>query len=193
MLIQRKQYGVSLVELMIGIVIVSLLMVMGAPSFGLWMQNTQTRAAAESILNGLQIAHTEAARLNANVRFNLTDAAGSVAWTVTCVTVTTTCPAGNIQSRGGTEGGDNARAGAAVATGVLATPLAAGAALPAGVTFNGLGRVPAANIGTDIARIDVTNAVRADARRMVILINSSGQIRMCDPALVLANNPQGCE
>jgi type IV fimbrial biogenesis protein FimT len=173
MLIQRKQGGFSLIEMMIGIVIVSLLLVVGVPSFSLWMQNTQTRAAAESILNGLQIARVEA-------------------WTVTCVTVTVDCPAGNIQSRNAGEGGTNARAGVAVAVGALGTPLAAGAGLPTGVTFNGLGRVPAANIGTDIARVDITNAAAANARRMVILVSSAGQARMCDPALAIADNPQGC-
>lgn len=187
----RRQNGVSLIELMIGIVIVSLLMVMGVPSFSLWMQNTQTRSAAESILNGLQVARTEAVRRNTPVRFSLTDASGTVAWTVDCVNVTADCPAG-IQTRSAGEGGSNARTGIAVATGVLGTPLAAGTALPAGVTFDGLGRVPTANIGTDIARVDVTNAVNANVRRMVILVGSGGQTRMCDPALVLANNPQGC-
>jgi type IV fimbrial biogenesis protein FimT len=191
MLSMHKQAGVSLVELMIAIVIVSLLMAMGAPSFNLWIQSTQVRTAAESIQNGLQIARTEAVRRNTNVRFRLTDAGGMVAWSVDCVTVTADCPAG-IQVRSGGEGGSNARAGVAVATGTLGTALAAGAELPAGVTFDGLGRVPTANVGTDIARIDVTNAVRADARRMVILVSPGGQTRMCDPELDLATNPQGC-
>ena len=196
MLIIRKQNGVSLLELMIGIAIVSLLMVLGTPSFSLWIQNTQTRTAAESILNGLQIARTEAVRRNVNVRFNLTDAGGTVAWTVDCVNVTADCPAG-IQSRSGSEGGVNARVGAAVATGTLATPLAAGTGLPAGVTFDGMGRVPALNPdGTanndDITRVDITNAVNAGVRRMVIVIGTGGQTRMCDPAIALATNPQGC-
>lgn len=193
MLIPCKQCGVSLIELMIGIVIVAFLMVMGAPSFSLWMQNTQTRNAAESIQNGLQIARTEAVRRNANVRFSLTDAGGTVIWSVDCVNVTADCPAA-IQTRSGGEGGSNARAGISVdeAIPVIGTAIAAGTGLPEGVTFNGLGRIPTANIGADIARVDVTNAVRADARRMVILISTGGQTRMCDPAIALATNPQGC-
>lgn len=198
MLIRKKQAGMSLIELMIAIVIVSLLMVAGAPSFSLWVQSAQTRTAAESILNGLQIARTEAVRRNANVRFALTNATGAVAWTVGCVNVTADCPA-DIQSRSANEGGTNPRAGASVA--VLPSPipanhfntaLAAGAALPAGVTFDGIGRIPTANIGTDIARIDVTNAANANARRMVIIVGTGGQTRMCDPAIAFATNPQGC-
>jgi len=204
MLIPGKQSGVTLIELMIGIAIVALLMVIGAPSFSLWIQNTQTRTAAESIQNGLQIARTEAVRRNANVRFNLTDAGGMVAWTV-CLNVTASpCAAADtVQSRSGSEGGVNARAGISVAAlpspipaGHFNTALAAGASLPAGVTFNGMGRVPALNPdGTvnndDITRIDVTN-VNAGVRRMVIVIGTGGQTRMCDPAIALAANPQGC-
>ena len=198
MLKPGRQDGVSFVELLIGIAIVSLLMVMGAPSFNLWIQNTQVRTAAESIQNGLQIARTEAVRRNANVRFNLTDAGGTVAWSVDCVTVTADCPAG-IQTRGGGEGGTNARVGISatalpspVPANHFSTAIAVGTGLPAGVTFDGVGRVPTANVGTDISRIDVTNAARADARRMVIMIGTGGQTRMCDPAIALATNPQGC-
>lgn len=198
MLVLDRQGGVSLVELLIGIAIVSLLMVMGAPSFNLWIQNTQVRTAAESIQNGLQIARTEAVRRNAKVRFNLTDAGGTVAWSVDCVTVTANCPTG-IQTRNGGEGGTNARVGISVTAlpspipaNHFNTAIAAGTGLPAGVTFDGIGRVPSANVGADITRIDVTNAARADARRMVIIIGTGGQTRMCDPAIALATNPQGC-
>jgi type IV fimbrial biogenesis protein FimT len=131
---------------------------------------------------------------NAEVRFQLTDANGIVAWSVGCVTVTDDCPA-TIQSRSSAEGGANARAGAttdATMASQYATVLAAAAGLPAGVTFDGLGRVPAANIGSDITRVDVTNAATADARRLVITLGIGNQIRMCDPALTFAVNPQGC-
>lgn len=202
MLIPGKQSGVTLIEMMIGIAIVSLLMLIGAPAFSLWVQNTQTRTAAESVQNGLQIARTEAVRRNVNVRFNLTDAGGAAAWSVDCVNVTADCPAG-IQSRSGSEGGVNARVGVSVAAlpspipaGHFNTALAAGAGLPAGVTFDGMGRVPALNPnGTvnndDITRIDVIN-VNAGVRRMVIVVGTGGQTRMCDPAIALAANPQGC-
>lgn len=198
MLIADRQGGFSLIELMIGITIVSLLMAMGVPAFNLWIQNTQTRSAAESILNGLQIARSEAVRRNTTVRFSLTDAAGAVAWTVDCVNVTADCPAG-IQSRSGSEGSPNARAGISatalpspIPAGYFDTPLAAGVGLPAGVTFDGLGRMPTGNVGTDIARIDVTNASNASARRMVVMVGTGGQTRMCDPAIALSTNPQGC-
>lgn len=185
-------------ELMVGLVILAILLSAGLPSFALWIQNTQTRTGAESVLNGLQLARTEAVTRNANIRFDLTNAGGNVDWTVGCVIAVgdlngdglNDCPA-TIQSRSGTEGSTNARVGISTAApGVYATAIASGTGLPAGVTFNFLGRV--ANIGADITRIDVTNSTRTDARRMVIVIGSGGTIRMCDPALALANNPQGC-
>jgi type IV fimbrial biogenesis protein FimT len=190
MLILRKQVGVTLIELMIGIVIVSLLSVMAAPSFSSWIQNTQVRTAAESILNGMQLARTEAVHRNANIRFSL--AANDVSWTVACVTVTTDCPASALYQRSGAEAGGNARAGIALATGNLATVLSAGTGLPAGVTFDGLGRAPAVNGLADIARVDITHAISASARRMVILVSAGGQTRMCDPAFSAASSPQGC-
>ncbi|MHB1591057.1 MAG: GspH/FimT family pseudopilin [Sulfuricella sp.] len=191
LILAPKQEGVSLIELMIGLIIMAILLSAGLPAFSLWIQNTQNRTAAESILNGLQLARTEAVRRNANVRFDLTDATGLVAWNVGCVTATTNCLA-TIQSRSGSEGTSNARVGISTATPppAFSTAIAGGTGSPAGVTFDGMGRVPSANIGTDITRIDITNASAAAARRLVVTVGSGGTIRMCDPAL--SANPQGC-
>lgn len=187
-----------MIELMIGLIILAILLSAGLPAFSLWIQNTQNRTAAESLLNGLQLARTEAVRRNADVRFNLTDASGLIAWTVGCVSATANCPA-TIQSRSGSEGTSNARAGIDTAAipspapaAQFSTAIAGGTGLPAGVTFTGLGRVPSANIGTDITRIDITNASVPSARRLVVTIGAGGTIRMCDPALSLSTNPQGC-
>lgn len=194
MLIERPiQCGVTLIELVIGVAIVSVLLAVGMPSFTEWIQNTQVRSAAETVLNGLQSARNEAVRRNANVRFDFTLANGVPAWNVGCVVASTDCPA-SIQSKPGTEGGGNARVGAITAApvaGSYSAALAGGTGLPAGVTFNNLGGV--ANVGADITRIDFTNSAYATARRLVIVIGNGGLIRMCDPALSLASNPQGCE
>jgi type IV fimbrial biogenesis protein FimT len=196
----RHARGVSLVELIIGIAIVSILLMTGLPSFSQWLQNAQVRAAAESIQNGLQTARNEAVRRNTQVQFRLTSATGLVDWNVGCVIETDDCPA-VIQQRSGAEGGTNARVGISteappspVPADQYAAALSAGTGLSDGanVTFNGLGAIPAANIGTDITRIDITNAVADDARRLVVIIGTGGLIRMCDPALSLSANPQGC-
>ena len=198
MLNRQSQYGLTLVELMIGVAIVSMLLIAAAPSFTLWIQSTQNRSAAESILNGLQLARAEAVRRNTMVRFTLTDASGLVAWNVGCVTVTDNCPA-TIQKRSASEGTVNARAG--ISTDAIPNPapanqfsteISAGTGLGAGVSFDSMGRVPMANVGTDITRIDITNAAMSSARRMVVVVGTGGQIRMCDPSIALSVNPQGC-
>lgn len=196
-----RQRGMTLIELMIGLGIVAVLLVAGMPSFTLWIQNSQNRAAAESILNGIQLARAEAVRRSTVVRFNLTDTNGLIAWSVGCVTVTTDCPA-TIQQRLSNEGALNARAGVSstaipvpAPAGHFSTAISAGAGLAdgdAGVSFNSVGRVPSANTGTDVTRIDVTNAAMSTSRRYVVTIGTGGQVRMCDPAIALANDPQGC-
>ncbi len=193
-----NQRGFSLIELVVGLVIVGILLMLGVPSFSDWIQNSQIRTAAESVLNGMQIARTEAVRRNSLVRFTLTDGSGNVAWNVGCVNVTADCPA-TVQRRSAAEAGGAARVG--VSTTALSSPvlssefsaaLGAGSGLPAGITFDGLGRVPAANIGTDITWVDVSHVNNSDARRMVVMLTAGGQARMCDPALSLSVNPQGC-
>lgn len=194
MLIMRPvPRGVTLIELVVGLVIVSVVLAVGMPSFTEWIQNAQVRSAAQSILNGLQSARNEAVRRNANVRFDFTLANGAPAWNVGCVAASTDCPA-SIQSKPVAEGGGNAGVGVgrtAPAADSYATVLVIGTDLPGGVTFNNMGGV--ANVGSDITRIDVTNSAYAAARRLVIVIGNGGLIRMCDPALSLASNPQGCE
>ena len=191
--------GFSLVELMIGITIVSLLMMLALPSYQVWIQNLQIRNAAESILDGLQLARTEAVQRNTQVQFQLTDGTGLSNWSVvaddpTIPGIDFTAPNGVVvQSRDNTEGSQNARVGAStVAAGlqVYANPLAGGAGMPATITFNGLGRV--VNVGADITRADVVNTLVAGTRRLVVTISPGGQIRLCDPAFTLPNNSMGC-
>ncbi|OWW18679.1 GspH/FimT family pseudopilin [Noviherbaspirillum denitrificans] len=190
----RPQRGLSLVELMIAFTIGGMLLMAGIPAFTSWIQNAQNRTAAESVVNGLQLARLEAVRRSAEVRFELTDADGLVAWNVGCAVATAECPS-TIQRRKTAEGTVNARAG--VSTAILPNPLppgyfdtaiAAGTGLPASVSFNGLGR-PAVD---DVTRIDITNATSVSARRYVVTVSAGGQIRMCDPALKFSDNPQGC-
>jgi len=192
------QQGVTLIELLITIALVGILLAVGIPVFTNWIQSTQIRTATESMQSGLQLARAEAVRRNALVRFTLTDATGLTAWSVGCVAATAACPAA-IQSRDANEGSVNARAGISIAAppvpvgAYYATPIAAGTGMTGveGVTFNGLGRIPAANIATDIKRIDLSNAVDATARALIIVVTTGGQIRMCDPALS-NTDAQGC-
>lgn len=172
MLTRTHLRGVTLIELMIGIVIVGLLLAFAAPSYTTWLNNSQIRTAAESILNGMQLTRAEAVRQNTNVQFSLT-ALPMSNWTVSAASTATV-----IQTRSGGEGSSTAR---------IAT-------LPTGattVTFNGLGRVTTnADASVSLTGANVSSTVASATRQLNILV-SGGMVRMCDPALP-ATNPQSC-
>lgn len=196
----HSQSGVTAVELMIGLVIAAILLAIGAPSLGDWIQNTRIHTSAESIVNGLQLARAEAVRRNAQVQFALVGT--DTGWTVGCVVPDgTNCPAA-IQSRTSAEGSTQ---------GMLAVPLewdpvtnaAPGTAVFSGtLIFNGLGRIMATTLAAgNYALIDISKP-NADSsiddcqpagrlRCLRIVVSSGGQTRMCNPALP-ASNPQGC-
>jgi len=189
MLIPSKhQYGVSLIELIIGIGITTILLAVAIPSFITWINSTKIRTAAESITNALQLSRAEAVRRNTIIRFVLTDTSSS--WTYGCFTANASCPA-TIESR--TSSNENTNNVTVSST-------------QTGIAFNSLGRQnsttnlngsatasPATNV-----TINVTNpsagacmAIGGDIRCMRITISSAGQIRMCDPALP-STNLRGC-
>lgn len=197
MLIRHSTTGFSLIECMISVVLFMLLALIAMPSFSVAIQNGQIRSAAQSIVSGLQLARAEAIRLNAFVQFSLpnqiagetveggTDwlihaddqkAAGTPAYTV------------EIGRRSGLEGSPLARIGTKTAQD-FTLPTAIGAGLPGTITFNSLGRTDS----TTISQIDIVHANNAKARRLSIAISTGGQIRLCDPALALSSNPQGCQ
>lgn len=169
-----RQSGFSLVETMIAVVVFSILLASSVSSYRTWIQNGQIRTAASSVLNGIQLAREEAASRNTLVSFSLNgndwsvDALADPAYGV---------QAKNVQKKYGNEGSKNAL-------------ITAGQTI---ITFNGSGRItptPAAPI-----TFSVTNpsaGACSSVRCMNVVVTSSGSARMCDPALSLADNPQGC-
>jgi type IV fimbrial biogenesis protein FimT len=167
----RAERGFNLIEMMIAVTLLAILIMLGLPEYRQWIQNTQIRTSAESVLNGLQLARADAVKRNTTVTF----AIASNNWTVTVAG-----SGENIQSRSGKEGSPNAVIAATQNT----------------VTFNGLGRitpVPAAEI-----QFNVTNptggtcqAGGGPMRCLRVTASLGGQIRMCDPALP-AGQPQAC-
>lgn len=196
--VRKHVRGVSMIEILIGIAIIAILIALGLPSIGELMRNTKVRNAAESVQNGLNAARAEAVKRNATIVFQLTDSA-NVNWQI-CLwdMAADACKSGVdlIQSYKSSDGASNVRAGADAAVpaaGAVATRLGAGVGLPGRVGFTGFGRlaVPA----TDLQRIDFydSTVAEADQRRMVLLISTGGQVRMCDPQVKLSVTPRGCE
>ena len=201
MLVRRLQQGLSIIEILVTLAIIGMLMALAGPSAGVWIQNTQLRNAAESVVSGLQQAKLEALKRNKLVMFRLTDP-GSTEWDICLYDFTTdacsTAPGAVLFSKSKNEASYNARVGALINT-VPAplVPIAVGTGIssgnPATFTFDPFGR-QAATAANNITQIDVRNTTLslANERRLVILVNAAGQIRMCDPKLSKATNPQGC-
>lgn len=209
--LRHLQHGVSLVELMIGLVIVAVLLGLATPNFSTFIQNTRIRNAAEAIQNGLNLARAEAVRRNTNVQFVL--GTGS-SWTVQCEIAVADndsdgvpdCPGtspsattpSSIQARATAEGSTNASVATSevtASTGVaVTTPI-----FTSTLSFNGVGRLTAATLPTgNNAVFNISNptggtcvAAGGTMRCLRIVVTSAGQIRMCDPALS-SSDPQAC-
>ncbi len=168
------QHGFTLVELMISLVVLAVLTTLGAPSFFEWLQNSQTRSGAEAVLNGIQVARSEAIQRNARVMVVFVPP--STGWTVSVDADDTV-----IQSRSGAEGTSNAV--------LTATPAAATT-----ITFGALGSVTTnKDTSAPITQVDMTNSQFAGARTLRVVITGGGGIRMCDPSPSLAlTDPRRC-
>jgi type IV fimbrial biogenesis protein FimT len=170
-----KMTGVTLIELMIAIALVSLLLLLGVPSYTQWIHNTQIRTATEAALNGIQTARAEAIRRNTNVEV-VFNALPSSSWSVNIAGGET------LQSRSGADGSASASV----------------ALLPAGatrITFSGLGRIVDPNPAdgsVPLTQLDVTSTAAAANRPLRVAVGVGGNVRMCDPAVSDASDPRKC-
>lgn len=185
MLTPRKQLGVTLIELIIGIVIVGIVLALAMPSYSTWIQNTRLRNGAESILNGLQLARAEAVRRNVNVCFTL---GANTAWQVALWDTTTgacSIVANNIIQTHTVGDGSSA----AVTVALTATDgVTVGGANP--VIFNNVGRLTLAAMATAY-NVDTTALSAANSRDLRVVVEAGGTTRMCDPN-VAAPDSRAC-
>ena len=202
------QHGVTLVELMVGIAIFGLLSALAVPSYSAWIQNTQIRTAAESIVNGLQLARDEALRRNQSVDFVLTSDA-PLPTAVNSITRAAQGPnwmvrifeaSGNytqdpdfIQAWAGSAGTPNARL-STTASGAQET-----------VRFSPLGRAafytaqvltvatqPRAELRIEVSSSAATCKLSGgDLRCLTVEMSTGGKVRVCDPFAV-APSPALC-
>jgi len=198
----RKYRGVTLVELMTGLVLVGIVLMLALPAFTTMTQNTRIRNAAESILVGLNAARIQALQRNQAVEFLLINedpdpdnVAGYVAnnsgpgWAVRAST-----PDGFefIEGRSGLEGSNQSTASA------LNVQIAA-TSLPANniISFTNIGRT---DLGAN-AQFDITNPVGGACktaggdepmRCLRIIVTPGGRIRMCDPSVSAATDTRAC-
>lgn len=200
----------SLVELMVTLTILGMVLLATLPSMVGWSRNTQIRTAAESVLNGLQKARSEALRRNERVRFSLvTTATGSLAtldntcehtissasWIISrndpaglCATAVSDTTTPKIIERWAQ--GDNGRT---ITVNVKSTnadgTCSTSNATPASIEFDPFGRLAS---GSPARCIDIDNSQGSGNRALRILVSSGGTLRMCDPAVTDTSDPRRC-
>ena len=173
----RHARGFTLIELAIALVVISVLFVLGVPSFKAWVLNSQIRNGAEAVLNGVQLARANAIQRNLLVVFTLTPQAGSTpaSWSVDLDNGTT-----NIQRWSAAEGASQTL----MTTNDGTTK----------VTFNGLGqRVTNTDASASLAQVDVASSTSsaADVRPLRVVVGAAGSAKMCDPSLA-TSDPRAC-
>jgi type IV fimbrial biogenesis protein FimT len=204
-MLKSKQVGVTLIELLIGLTIVGILFLVGAPSYRAWIQNQQIRAAAESILNGIQLARSSAVNNNASARFilcNVNSVPSTSTWEILAASAIAAAPTASLACAGANPGSDGVAGEIRVQerSAKEGSKLAQITVLPIGtntVTFNSLGRVSNVNSNANsiglspLTQIDV-NSPNGD-RPLRINISTGGNVRMCDPSPKLAtSDPRHC-
>jgi type IV fimbrial biogenesis protein FimT len=179
---RSTQRAFSLIEMLVGLVVISLLLGLGIPSFRSWVINSQIRDGAEAILNGIQVARANAIQQNRLVVFDLTAQNGATpaSWWVRLDSNVNSGP--DIQAWTGAEGAKNTTVTAAGGT---------------RVSFNGLGqRVSNSDGSPMLTQVDVASSTSssAEVRALRIVVSASGSPKMCDPdpVLVSAGDPRAC-
>jgi len=193
-----RSRGFTLIELMIGITLLSVLLALAAPSLATWVHNTQVRTVAQSLQTGLRLAQTEAVRRSRLVVFSLTndipskDSSASTDgknWAIHFVPPTDGDAVEDEDRfiQGGAFGDSSA--------GVTVTGSSA-------VCFNSAGRqvantstgVDGAECSFDIDSLNNIYKVQRDGadRPLWVIVSLGGQVRMCDPARSIADSPDGC-
>jgi type IV fimbrial biogenesis protein FimT len=190
-LAQPRARGFSLVELLVVVAVLGLVLMLGLPNIAIWLQNTQIRSSAEATISGLQLARAEALRRNRNVRFSLVDsldAGCSLATAGGNWIVSLADPDGNpfiVQKRSNQDG----------------APDVALVASASSVNFNGLGSASSINpaVAGGVWQINFSHpaggacqTAAGPMRCLRVVVNSSGSVRMCDPAVSDATDPRAC-
>lgn len=184
----RVTRGFSLIEMMVVITIMAIMLSAAAPSFQVWIANSKIRTAADGLLNGLQVARSEAIRRNRSVQLRLTANSDGVlngGWQVISAPSGAICPLEAplaediLQIRSAQEG----------TTGITATATPLGATR---VTFSPVGLLNS-SCNTPITTLTVDNPTidTNDSSELRIVVSPTGGTRMCEPNRP-STDPRAC-
>lgn len=193
--------GFTLIEMVVAMTIFALLVALTVPTMRTWVANAKERAVAEQLQNGLRLAQTEALRRGRQVVFTLTNtpnptvgftggASGNY-WAAQTIPADPTDPAVVVGSGPLTSGST--------------TPTISGVYVS--FCYNSVGRL-VTQVTTGVAGAiclapqalqygsvmwPVTVSIPQADHSLIVEVNLSGQIRICDPTQTLsASNPYGC-
>jgi type IV fimbrial biogenesis protein FimT len=164
---RAKPAGFTLIELMLGVVILGVLVSVGMPSFQKMIRNAEIRSAAEAVSGGIMRARAEAVSHNAKVQFTLET---GTSWYVDYVS--TPNPSARLDSR---PSSDSLNASLTV--------------LPVGattITFNQLGQM-VANADASASLTQVTFTATGGDQTLKVKIGVGGNARVCDDSLPSTN------
>lgn len=167
--------GFTLVELLIGMVIMAILMLFALPTYRDFMGNTRIRNTADSLAHGVRLAQVEAIKLNQNVTFEVDPAVG---WTIRDLAATDL----HVEPFSDTSGQ------------ILVDPRPAGAIK---LTYSPLGQFIAPTNPDDgtpvITSIRVTHTTMATPNDLRVTTDPAwGSTRVCEPRFTFPADPAGC-
>ena len=176
-----KTSGLTFVELIISLSIASILIALGIPAFVRWTQDTAIRSQAEQLQAAILATRSTAVTRNERVKLQFTEANGIASWRMGCVRVSVNCPE-IIESKIFTEN-NPIRIGVSTSdnTPENNVSLSSGSNLPAEISYGAQGAALNQIIDNEITRMDVMHSVNTNAQRLIIKIEMSGEVTICNP------------
>lgn len=203
MLNPGRMQGVSLIELMVAVALLSLLTLLAVPALADWTRNARLRSTAEALRADLQMARAEAIRRNGGVRLQFVTALDS-SCSLSTSGPTWVSNAELAQSPAGACGNAISASTVPYLTGKSGMPVDSGVVLAASrstVGFEPLGRQTATtNPATSVAslQVDLSSssgscvAAGGAIRCLRVLVSPAGDTRICDPARSATTDPMHC-
>jgi Tfp pilus assembly protein FimT len=178
-----KINGLTFVELIISISIASILIALGVPAFIKWTQDTAIRSQAEQLQAAIMTTRSYAVSRNERVKLQFTDKNGLASWKIGCVRVSVNCPE-IIESKLFSEN-NPIRIGVNTSdtNTEIDTALSIGSDLPAVISYSAQGAALNQIIDNEITRLDVIHSMSSKAQRLIIKIEMSGEVTICNPSI----------
>jgi Tfp pilus assembly protein FimT len=178
-----KINGLTFIELIISISIASILIALGIPAFIKWTQDTAIRSQAEQLQAAIMTTRSYAVSRNERVKLQFTDKNGLASWKIGCVRVSVNCPE-IIESKLFSEN-NPIRIGVNTSdtNTEIDTALSIGSGLPAVISYSAQGAALNQIIDNEITRLDVMHSMSSKAQRLIIKIEMSGEVIICNPSI----------